>query len=80
MGFVEYPLLTEYDGAPNGERMVELADLALYAVKSSSRNGWATFRATAAMRLDTLIEDLKRDTAATLASGRVVLHRSPPAA
>jgi len=76
----KHPLFTEYDGAPNGERMVELADLAPYAVKSSIRNGWATFRATAPMRLDTLIEDLKRDTAATLASGRAVLHRSPPAA
>ncbi len=79
VGFVEYPLFTEYDGAPNWERMVELADLALYTVKSSGRNGWATFRPTAPMRLDTLIEDLKHDTAATLASGRVVLHRSPPA-
>jgi diguanylate cyclase (GGDEF)-like protein len=77
IGFVEYPLFREAHQLPDWERMVELADLALYVVKSSGRNGWATFRATQAMPLETLLDEVRLGVDAALASGRVVLVRSP---
>jgi diguanylate cyclase (GGDEF)-like protein len=81
IGFVEYPLFRDTQGVPDWERMVELADLALYAVKSSGRNGWATFRSTRPMPLETLLDELRAGVEPALAGGEVELLRSgPPAA
>lgn len=80
LGFVEYPLFREEQLVPDWERMVELADRALYAVKASGRNGWATFRPAQPMPLEALLEALRDDVDRALASGRVELIRSPPVA
>lgn len=79
IGFVEYPLFREPHRVPDWERMVELADLALYSVKTSGRNGWATFRATQPMALETLLDDVRLGAEQAVASGRVELVRSPKA-
>ncbi|MDQ3510889.1 MAG: diguanylate cyclase, partial [Pseudomonadota bacterium] len=53
IGLVEYPLFGEQLG---WEAMVELADQAMYHVKTHGRDGWAAFRPTSATDPDTLLQ------------------------
>ncbi|GAB6196665.1 ligand-binding sensor domain-containing diguanylate cyclase [Lysobacter xanthus] len=47
VGLSQYPIVRDDDGARFGwESMIELADQALYYVKTNGRNGWASFRPT----------------------------------
>ena len=47
VGISQYPIVRGDDGARFGwEAMIELADQALYYVKTNGRNGWASFRTT----------------------------------
>ena len=80
IGFVEYPLFRDSHGAPDWQRMVELADRALYTVKHDGRNGWATYRPAYPMRVEDLLAEL--DHARAVGGGLphgVELHRSPKA-
>jgi diguanylate cyclase (GGDEF)-like protein len=61
IGLAQYPLLRSPDAVLGWESMVELADQALYYVKTNGRNGWAAFRATALTDPGTLLADLQRD-------------------
>jgi diguanylate cyclase (GGDEF)-like protein len=59
IGFVEYPLFLKQDGPMRWEDMVELADHALYYVKSRGRNGWAAVRPTQTTRMETLVDEIR---------------------
>ncbi|HET6604324.1 MAG TPA: diguanylate cyclase [Xanthomonadaceae bacterium] len=81
IGFVEYPLFRDDQHALGWEPMVELADHALYYVKSHGRNGWAAFRPTLSTDITTVIEDLRDDIEGLVAAGRleVMSSRKAPA-
>jgi diguanylate cyclase (GGDEF)-like protein len=78
IGFVEYPLFRDNHASPDWQRMVELADRALYVVKHGGRNGWATYRPSHPMRVEDLLAELDhaRATGDALPHG-IELHRSP---
>lgn len=59
IGFVEYPLFRDQAGPLRWEDMVELADHALYYVKSRGRNGWAALRPTASTRIETVVDEVR---------------------
>lgn len=60
IGLSEYPLFRDERGGVGWETMVELADQALYYVKTNGRDGWAAFRPTQRTDLATLIGDLHK--------------------
>jgi diguanylate cyclase (GGDEF)-like protein len=60
VGFIECPLFRDARGGLGWEQMIELADRALYFVKTRGRNGWAAYRA----RRDTDLGDLQAALAA----------------
>jgi diguanylate cyclase (GGDEF)-like protein len=58
VGLSQYPIVRD-DGARFGwEAMIELADQALYYVKTNGRNGWASFRPTPSTDITELIEHM----------------------
>lgn len=59
VGFVEYPLFRDNRGPLRWEDMVELADHALYYVKSRGRNGWAALRPTQTTRVETVVDEVR---------------------
>jgi diguanylate cyclase (GGDEF)-like protein len=73
VGLSEYPLFRDDRGTPSWETMVELADQAMYYVKSHGRDGWAAFRPTATTRLSTLLQDLQAGPDPLLEAGRLQL-------
>ncbi len=79
LGFIEYPLFRDAGPTPDWQGMVELADRALYTVKSTGRNGWATYRPTAPMSLDEVLAELDDSAKTGTPARRVDLARSPPA-
>jgi diguanylate cyclase (GGDEF)-like protein len=59
VGLSQYPIVRDEDGARFGwEAMIELADQALYYVKTNGRNGWASFRPTPSTDLAELIANM----------------------
>jgi hypothetical protein len=59
VGLSQYPIVRDDDGARFGwEAMIELADQALYYVKTNGRNGWASFRPTPSTDIAELIEHM----------------------
>ncbi|MDX1442602.1 MAG: diguanylate cyclase, partial [Gammaproteobacteria bacterium] len=59
IGFMEMPLDPVKREPLQWEDYIELADHALYYVKSSGRNGWATLRPTDTTRKDTLVDEVR---------------------
>lgn len=76
IGLVECPLFREGRGSLGWEQMVELADRALYHVKTHGRNGWAAFRPAAGTSAETLLDVLRGDPSQWLANGRIQLLAS----
>jgi len=72
-GLAEYPLFRDHRVQLGWETMVELADQALYYVKTHGRNGWAAFRPTDRTDLVTLLQDLQNGPDPLLAQGRLLL-------
>ncbi|AXK71365.1 GGDEF domain-containing protein [Lysobacter sp. TY2-98] len=67
VGLSQYPIVRE-DGARIGwEAMIELADQALYYVKTNGRNGWASFRPTPLTDIRELVENMHANLSAMLA-------------
>jgi diguanylate cyclase (GGDEF)-like protein len=77
IGFVEYPLFRDNHAAPDWQRMVELADRALYVVKHDGRNGWATFRPGYPMRVEDMLAELDHARGRGGLPHGVELQRSP---
>jgi len=75
-GMSEYPFFPGQPIQPSWETMIELADQALYYVKSHGRNGWAAFRPTETSDVATLAQELAQDPDTMLATGRVQLVSS----
>ena len=59
IGFVEYPRFGSKGGVLRWEDMVELADSALYYVKSHGRNGWAVLRPTPTTDLREVVNQVR---------------------
>lgn len=82
VGFVECPLFRDARGGLGWEQMIELADRALYFVKTHGRNGWAAYRARRETDLGGLQAALAGDPDRLLESGRLDLvgsaHLQPP--
>ncbi|GHA77653.1 ligand-binding sensor domain-containing diguanylate cyclase [Cognatilysobacter bugurensis] len=75
-GLVEYPLFRDHRMQLGWEAMVELADQALYYMKTHGRDGWAAFRPTASTDISTLLTDLQHGPDDLLADGRLALIHS----
>lgn len=73
VGLAEYPLFRDHRMQLGWEAMVELADQALYYVKTNGRDGWAAFRPTARTDMATLLTDLQHGADALLAAGRLAV-------
>lgn len=72
-GLSEYPLFRDHRAHFGWETMVELADQALYHVKTHGRDGWAAFRPTEATDLVTLLQELQNGSDTMIAAGRLQL-------
>ncbi len=75
-GLSEYPLFRDHRVQLGWETMVELADQALYYVKTHGRDGWAAFRPTDLTDLVTLMQDLQNGPDPLLAQGKLRLMGS----
>ncbi|GAB2523243.1 diguanylate cyclase [Lysobacter humi (ex Lee et al. 2017)] len=61
VGISQYPLVRDDGAQLSWESMIELADQALYYVKSNGRNGWASFRPTEHTDVARLLDDMQQD-------------------
>ena len=75
-GLSEYPLFRDHRVQLGWETMVELADQALYYVKTHGRDGWAAFRPTERTDLVTLLQELQNGPDPLLAQGKLQLMGS----
>lgn len=75
-GLSEYPMFRDHRVQLGWETMVELADQALYYVKTHGRDGWAAFRPTALTDLVTLLQELQNGPDALLTKGKLKLMGS----
>jgi diguanylate cyclase (GGDEF)-like protein len=82
VGFIECPLFRDARGGLGWEQMIELADRALYFVKTHGRNGWAAYRARRDTDLGGLQAALAGDPERLVDTGRLDLvgsaHLDPP--
>jgi len=78
IGFSEYPL-NATPPSLDWQDLVELADRALYHVKETGRDGWASFLFTPTTPFPTLIQRFKRDRGSLLAEDalRLISSRDP---
>ena len=65
------PDLLQLDPQPGWERMVDLADAALYWVKRHGRDGWARLEPAQGSDPAVLLRQLNEDMAQLVASGQV---------
>jgi diguanylate cyclase (GGDEF)-like protein len=72
-GLSEYPLFRDHRVQLGWETMVELADQALYYVKTHGRDGWAAFRPTGLTDLVTLLHELQNGPESLLTQGKLQL-------
>lgn len=72
-GLAEYPLFRDHRVQLGWETMVELADQALYYVKTHGRDGWAAFRPTDLTDLATLLQELRDGPDALIVQGKLQL-------
>lgn len=77
-GFAEYPLFIDGRMALGWEATVELADQALYYVKSHGRDGWAAFRPTEHTDSGSVLRDLQDDSECMIREGKIKLLGSAP--
>lgn len=73
IGLAEYPLFRGDNQAIEWERMVELADAALYWVKENGRDGWAALRPTPATDIQSVLGRLKEGADSLVAAGQLTL-------
>lgn len=76
LGFMEMPLDPLERDPLQWEDFIELADHALYYVKSSGRNGWATLRPTDTTRRDTLVDEVRLHLQALVDNGDLKIASS----
>jgi diguanylate cyclase (GGDEF)-like protein len=81
IGFVEYPLFQDGEHALAWQDMIELADHALYYIKTSGRNGWAVLRPTETTRRETLLGEVRLHMQALIDNGdlEVIAHHGSEA-
>ncbi len=73
IGFVAYPFFSDNIRGLSWEHSVELADHALYLVKESGRNGWATFKSTEKTPRDkSLLSSIKDNLNKEVKQGRLI--------
>lgn len=77
IGLVECPLFRDARASLGWEQVVELADRALYYVKTHGRNGWAAFRPRVGGDLTNLLQALSGNIDSEVAAGRVERLASP---
>lgn len=77
-GFVEYPRFGSKDSVLRWENMVELADQALYYVKSHGRNGWAVLRPTATTDFRNVVNQVRSDLDGLIHDGKLDVVSSRP--
>ncbi|MGH8075698.1 MAG: ligand-binding sensor domain-containing diguanylate cyclase [Lysobacter sp.] len=75
-GLSEYPMFRDHRVQLGWETMVELADQALYYVKTHGRDGWAAFRPTGLTDLVTLLQEMQNGPDALLSQGKLQLMGS----
>jgi diguanylate cyclase (GGDEF)-like protein len=78
VGLAEYPLFQEGQHGVGWEQIVELADAAMYWVKTHGRDGWAALRPTEHTDRAALIRDLHGGAQALLHGARLQLLTSRP--
>lgn len=71
LGFVEYPFLPGSPTALDWETIVELADHALYRVKTGGRNGWAIIRPAAGATPEAILQAIGQGSGSLLEQGLV---------
>lgn len=71
VGIAQYPLLPGQRSAVRLEQLVELADRALYRVKSTTRNGWASLAVVPGNNAAALIDALRGHAERCIADGRL---------
>lgn len=79
IGFVEVPLFGVGHVQADWERWLELADQALYEVKSGGRNGWCGYCVTARTRVESVELSSRPDAMQLVAAGQLrrASHKDP---
>lgn len=72
-GFAEYPLFIDGGVPLDWEAMMELADLAMYYVKTHGRDGWAAFRPSEHTDSSSVLRDLQDDSERMIREGRITM-------
>ena len=79
IGFAAWPFSRALPHALDFERVVDLADGALYAAKHSGRNAWAGVAAAIAEDPEGCAEAFRQNAETAVSTGRIFMERSRPA-